>query len=130
MNETCRNTQDLLPWLVGGTLTSAETVAAFDHVRTCPSCQHELAFLVAAQRAVDNAWSSHPTLDVADALWAEIDDQLVPYDEVTSRQESWISVIAETIGRGLSPFSFVYDTLGLAYRIVTGRVRHVLSEII
>ena len=130
MNETCRNTQELLPWLLGGTLTSAETVDAFDHVRTCPSCQHELAFLVAAQRTALDAWSSAPTPEFADALWAQIDDQVVVYDEAGSQQEGWISVIAQTLLRGLSPFSFIYDTLGFAYRTVTGSVRNVLSEMI
>lgn len=127
MNETCHNTQSLLPWLVTGSLSSAETVTAFDHVRTCPSCQQELAFLVSAQQAAEQAWSPAPSPEFEAGLWAQMTEELADYDEVTPQQEGWLSLVTDTIRRGLSPFSFVYDTLGYAFRIVTGRIRHVFN---
>lgn len=130
MNETCHSTQSVLPWLVTGKLPSDQTVAAFHHVRTCPSCQRELAFLVSTKQSVDEVWGAPPSTAFTESLLAAVADELSEYEEGVSQEEVWLDILAVSLARGLSPFSFVYDTLGYAVRVVTGRVKHVLSGLI
>ena len=129
MNETCDDTQELLPWLVNDTLTSAETVAVLDHVRTCPVCRRDLAFLVATKSAVQVAWGAQPERAAADGLWAQIESELPEQERSLDRHRSWISVTVGMIVRGMSPLSFVYDAFSLACRVLSGNVRELLAVI-
>lgn len=127
MKEACEYVQGLLSWLVNDTLASNETVAVLDHVRSCPVCRRDLAFLVATQSAVEVAWSARPDPALADALWAQMEEQLFAPEEFSNLQRSWFEVAVDIIGYGLSPFSFVYEAFGLTYRSVVGNVRDMLT---
>lgn len=129
MNEACDYAQELMPWLVNGTLASAETVAVLDHVRSCAYCRGELAFLVAAKTATALAWSAEPDPLLSSALWAQIETKFPEQEGSSDRQRSRFAVAAEMIVRGMAPLSFVYDALDLAYRPVAGNVREMLAVI-
>ncbi|MDP5276763.1 zf-HC2 domain-containing protein [Chengkuizengella axinellae] len=53
MNDVCIQMQELIPWLVNGTLNSSEKVTAYQHIATCNHCRNELVFFVDLNRKVE-----------------------------------------------------------------------------
>ncbi len=103
-----RRTWDVLPWLVNGTASAGERLAAESHLATCSDCRDELAF----QARVQAGMSSEPVPSGRpaglDRLLARIDaDGALPASSRARPRTRWsvrllaAAVVAQAIGIGL-----------------------------
>ncbi len=103
-----RRTWDVLPWLVNGTASVGERLAAESHLATCSDCRDELAF----QARVQAGMSSEPVASGRpaglDRLLARIDaNGAVPASSRARPRTRWsvrllaAAVVAQAIGIGL-----------------------------
>ncbi|MFS1514275.1 zf-HC2 domain-containing protein [Chengkuizengella sp. SCS-71B] len=53
MSDVCVQMQELIPWLVNGTLNSSEKVSAYQHIATCNHCRNELVYFVELNKKVE-----------------------------------------------------------------------------
>ncbi|MGA9175208.1 MAG: zf-HC2 domain-containing protein [Thermoactinomyces sp.] len=130
MSEQCRAVQELLPWLLNGTLSSAEIVATLNHVKECAACKQELAFLVAVKNSAASTWRPHPDPAFSDQLWARIQAAQREVSGASPSRTGWITGISAALNQAVSPFILGRDAVRLAFRSVAAGFMKVFAVLI
>jgi hypothetical protein len=127
MSEPCKTVQELLPWLLTETLSSAEIVSTLNHVKECDACKRELAFLVAVKNSAVSVWGSQPDPAFRDQLWARI--QAAQF-QAPRRRTGWIRNIPAALSLAVSPFLLGRDAVRFAFRSLSAGFTKIFAALI